>query len=144
MILRKMTKNDVDGVYAVEVKSFSEPWSKESIKGELKNKLSHYIVCEVDGKIVGYIGSWIIIDEAHITNVAVDPAYRGNKIGSLLIEELVKYSKENRIKAITLEVRISNIVAQNLYKKYGFLPGGVRKEYYQDNKEDAMIMWKEI
>lgn len=144
MICRKMTKDDVEGVYNIEVQSFSTPWTRDSIKSELKNRLSNYIVCEIDGKIVGYIGSWIIIDEAHITNVAVDPSYRGRGIGGNLIQSLIEDCKEKYIKSMTLEVRTSNVVAQSLYKKYGFKPGGIRKEYYSDNREDAIIMWNQI
>ena len=144
MICRRMTKDDIDGVYKIEKISFADPWSKESIRTELKNPLSNYIVCERDGVIVGYLGVWFIIDEAHITNVAVDPSHRKAGIGSSLIEKLVEDCKKSNIKSITLEVRKSNIIAQNLYRKYGFKPGGIRKEYYNDNKEDAIIMWKQV
>ena len=84
------------------------------------------------------------MDEGHITNVAVHSDYRGQKIGDKLIKALVKICKDNNIISMTLEVRVSNIVAQNLYKKYGFKLAGIRKEYYSDNKEDAMIMWNDI
>lgn len=143
--LRRMNINDVDGVYEVELSSFSDPWTKHALKDEMKNNLSRYIVAEnSENKIVGYIGSWFIIDEAHITNVAVHSDFRGHNIGGKLIESLIELCKENRINSMTLEVRTSNTLAQNLYKKYGFLPGGIRKEYYSDNKEDAIIMWKQL
>ena len=114
------------------------------LRQELKNNLARYIVAEIDGKVVGYVGVWFVLDEGHITNVAVHSDYRGKKIGDKLIKELVELCKENNMSAITLEVRVSNIVAQNLYKKYGFKIGGIRKEYYSDNKEDAMIMWSQL
>lgn len=101
-------------------------------------------MAKIDDKVVGYVGIWFIVDEGHITNVAVHSDYRGQKIGDKLVEGLVKMSKENKIVSMTLEVRTSNIVAQNLYKKYGFKIGGIRKEYYSDNKEDAIIMWNSI
>lgn len=144
MIYRKMEIKDVDDIFEIEEKSFSTPWSKSAISSELKNKLARHIVAECDGKSVGYVGVWYIIDEAHVTNVAVHPDYRGKKIGDNLIKKLIEICKKDRIMSITLEVRKSNIIAQNLYKKYGFLPGGIRKEYYSDNKEDAIIMWKEM
>lgn len=144
LIIRTMTKDDIDDVYKVEEDCFVDPWSKEAIRQELKNNLARYIVAEIDGKVVGYVGVWFVLDEGHITNVAVHSDYRGKKIGDKLIKELVELCKENNMSAITLEVRVSNIVAQNLYKKYGFKIGGIRKEYYSDNKEDAMIMWSQL
>lgn len=144
LIIRTMTKDDIDDVYKVEEDCFVDPWSKEAIRQELKNNLARYIVAEIDGKVVGYVGVWFVLDEGHITNIAVHSDYRGNKIGDKLIKELVGLCKENNMSAITLEVRVSNIVAQNLYKKYGFKIGGIRKEYYSDNKEDAMIMWSQL
>lgn len=144
LIIRTMTKDDIDDVYKVEEDCFADPWSKEAIRQELKNNLARYIVAEIDGKVVGYVGVWFVLDEGHITNVAVHSDYRGKKIGDKLIKELVGLCKENNMSAITLEVRVSNIVAQNLYKKYGFKIGGIRKEYYSDNKEDAMIMWSQL
>lgn len=144
LIIRTMTKDDIDDVYKVEEDCFVDPWSKEAIRQELKNNLARYIVAEIDGKVVGYVGVWFVLDEGHITNVAVHSDYRGKKIGDKLIKDLVELCKENNMSAITLEVRVSNIVAQNLYKKYGFKIGGIRKEYYSDNKEDAMIMWSQL
>ena len=93
---------------------------------------------------MGYVGIWFVMDEGHITNVAVHSDYRGRKIGDKLVQALVNLCRENKIVSMTLEVRVSNIVAQNLYKKYGFKLAGIRKEYYSDNKEDAMIMWNDI
>jgi len=106
--------------------------------------VARYLVADIDGKIVGYVGIWFVAGEGHITNVAVHSDYRGQKIGDILIKHLVKICKDNNIFAMTLEVRVSNIVAQNLYKKYGFKLAGIRKEYYSDNKEDAMIMWSQL
>lgn len=144
IIIRCMTKDDVDSVYIVEEDCFTDPWSKESIRKELKNDLARYLVAELDNKIVGYVGVWFVVDEGHITNVAVHSDYRGQKIGDKLVKEMVKLCKESKLIAMTLEVRVSNTVAQNLYKKYGFKMGGIRKEYYSDNKEDAIIMWNQL
>lgn len=143
-IIRSMTKDDVDSVYIVEEDCFTDPWSKESIRKELKNDLARYLVAELDNKIVGYVGVWFVVDEGHITNVAVHSDYRGKKIGDKLVKEMVKLCKESKLVAMTLEVRSSNTVAQNLYRKYGFKMGGIRKEYYSDNKEDAIIMWNQL
>lgn len=144
IIIRSMTKDDVDSVYIVEENCFTDPWSKESIRKELKNDLARYLVAELDNKIVGYVGVWFVVDEGHITNVAVHSDYRGKKIGDKLVKEMVKLCEESKLVAMTLEVRSSNTVAQNLYKKYGFKMGGIRKEYYSDNKEDAIIMWNQL
>ena len=144
IIIRHMTKDDVDAVYNVEENCFVDPWSKDSIRKELKNDLARYLVAEVDNKVVGYIGIWFVVDEGHITNVAVHSNYRGKKIGDKLVSEMVELCKENDLVAITLEVRTSNTVAQNLYRKYGFRMAGIRKEYYSDNKEDAIIMWNQL
>lgn len=144
IIIRPMTIDDVDEVYTVEEDCFVDPWSKDSIRKELKNDLARYLVAEIDDKIVGYVGVWFVVDEGHITNVAVHSDYRGKKIGDRLVKEMVELCKENNLVAMTLEVRTSNTVAQNLYRKYGFKMGGIRKEYYSDNKEDAIIMWNQL
>lgn len=145
MIFREMKVSDIDDVYQVEKSAFSMPWSKENFKSEMKNRLARYIVAEDETqKIVGYIGFWYIIDEAHITNVAVHKDYQGKKIGRGLMEAFIDKCEEDKMYSMTLEVRLSNKIAQNLYKEYGFLPGGIRKEYYSDNKEDALIMWKQL
>ncbi|WP_455539642.1 ribosomal protein S18-alanine N-acetyltransferase [Terrisporobacter sp.] len=144
LIIRHMTKDDVDAVYKVEEDCFVDPWSKDSIRKELKNDLARYLVAEIDNKIVGYVGVWFVVDEGHITNVAVHSDYRGKKIGDKLVSEMVELCKENNLVAMTLEVRTSNSVAQNLYRKYGFKMAGIRKEYYSDNKEDAIIMWNQL
>ncbi len=144
LIIEMMTSKDIDGVFEVEKNCFEHHWSKELFKKELINENARYLVAKLGGKIVGYVGIWLILDEGHITNVAVHNDYRGQKIGDKLVQALVNLCKENNINSMTLEVRVSNIVAQNLYKKYGFKLAGIRKEYYSDNKEDAMIMWNDI
>lgn len=142
--IRLMNQNDIDGVFEVEKNCFEDYWSKQSFEKELKNDVARYLVAIKENKIVGYLGVWFVIDEGHITNVAVHSDCRGQKIGDMLIKQLIVECEKNNINAITLEVRISNLIAQNLYKKYGFKLAGIRKEYYQDNKEDAMIMWKQL
>lgn len=145
IIIREMEFDDIDGVLEIEKRTFSTPWSRNSFEMEIReNLLSTYIVAEYDGQIVGYAGMWTIIDEGHITNIAVDEGYKGRHIGNYLLIALIKYCANNGIYRMTLEVRKSNMVAINLYKKHGFEEAGIRKDYYVDEKEDAIVMWKTI
>ena len=144
--IRKMEKSDIDEVYEIEKLAYGEHhWSKESFLNEIDNNLTNYIVAlnPETKEIVGYLGSWLIIDECHITNVAVNPNFRRLKIARQLLKNLIDTCYEKMIKYITLEVRVSNIPAINLYEKFGFKSIGVRKKYYQDNDEDALIMFTE-
>lgn len=145
IITRSMEESDLDQIMIIEGESFTTPWSKESFILEITdNKLAKYIIAELDGKVVGYGGIWLILDEGHITNIAVGRDYRGKGVGNKVMEALINYCKEKEIRNMTLEVRESNIIAQNLYKKYGFLEYGIRPNYYSDDHEDAVIMWKTI
>lgn len=144
--IRQMVKSDVDEVEALEQASYGEHhWSKESFLGELSNGYAHYFVAVNcgDNKILGYLGLWHILEEVHILNVSVSTDYRKKSIGEALFAHAVKYCLNNEVKYITLEVRVSNLPAKNLYQKYGLKSLGVRKGYYQDNNEDADIMWSE-
>jgi ribosomal-protein-alanine N-acetyltransferase len=139
-----LTLDDVDDVMVVEKLSFSIPWSKQAFLEEVtNNKNARYIIAKVNGITVGYAGLWKVFDEGHITNVAVHPEYRRSGVVFVLIEGLIEMAIKEDIARMTLEVRTSNIAAQNLYLKFGFKVEGFRKEYYADNKEDAIIMWKE-
>ena len=144
ILIEQMTSKDIDGVFEVEKNCFEHHWSKDAFKKELNNEVARYLVAKLDGKVVGYVGIWFVMDEGHITNVAVHSDYRERTIGDKLVDEMVKLCKENNLVAMTLEVRTSNTVAQNLYRKYGFKMAGIRKEYYSDNKEDAIIMWIQL
>lgn len=142
--IKEMNKEHIEQVYEIEKVCFSIPWSKKAFEDELnKNKMAIYIVALENEKIVGYAGMWHVINEGHITNVAVSPEHRRKGIGESLIKKLIEIAKEKEMIGLTLEVRISNEIAKNLYKKQGFLLDGIRKEYY-DNKEDAYIMWKNL
>lgn len=133
----------IDSVLKIDALSFPTPWSRESFERELEiNKFAKYVVARKDGIVIGYAGMWLILDEGHITNIAVHPEYRKIGAGNLLLEALIEICRIESANSLTLEVRKSNLVAQNLYKKYGFLEQGIRKGYYGDNKEDAVIMWK--
>ena len=139
-----MEIKDLEEVIEVEHQCFTTPWSRYSFICELSNnQFSHYILARHLGKVIGYAGMWIIIDEAHVTNVGVLPEYRGEGVGELLMRSLMVLAKHQGAKKMTLEVRKSNYVAQNLYSKLGFEPVGIRRGYYLDNKEDAVIMWKQ-
>lgn len=137
-----MTVDDLDDVLEVEVNSFATPWSRDAFFNELtKNQFANYLVAEVGEKVVGYCGVWIIVDEAHITNIALLPDYRGMKLGEALLAKIMELAKNKGAVRVTLEVRVSNERAQNLYRKFGFVDGALRKQYYTDNLEDALVMW---
>lgn len=140
VIYRRMTLEDVPQVHEIELKTFHTPWSYQSFVDEMTtNKCARYIVAEEDGKVLGYAGAWMIFDEGHITNIAVDESVRGKGIGAGVTKALMQYAANLGVQYMTLEVRRSNIIAQNLYKKMGFIELGVRKRYYEDNGEDAYL-----
>jgi ribosomal-protein-alanine N-acetyltransferase len=142
MTFRLMRIEDIDQVLIVERQSFTLPWSREAFYNELNhNQYAKYLVIEDEGMIAGYCGAWIVIDEAHITNIAILPEYRGLKLGEELLRKMIDVALSMGVIRMTLEVRVSNMVAQSLYKKLGFQTGGIRKNYYTDNQEDAYVMW---
>ena len=142
--VRPMVMTDVDGVMAVEHDSFLTPWSRSAFEEELaQNRLARYIVAEENGAIVGYAGTWLVINEAHVTNVAVSSQRRREGIGRLLMQNLMELARENGMESMTLEVRVSNAAARHLYQQLGFTEAGIRKNYYSETKEDALILWRE-
>ncbi|QBP43013.1 ribosomal-protein-alanine N-acetyltransferase [Paenisporosarcina antarctica] len=140
---RKMTEADIDGVLKIEQEAFSLPWTRDAFVQEMTTNLhAYYVVAEnSEGKIVGFCGMWIVVDESHITNVAVTEQLKGQGIGEGLMREAIRVSKESGVVLMTLEARVSNTVAQNLYRKLDFQNGGIRKGYYTDNQENALVMW---
>ncbi|WP_270567614.1 ribosomal protein S18-alanine N-acetyltransferase [Clostridium beijerinckii] len=136
-----MKEEDIDEILDISSLSFSICWSKSSYMQELTNPVAKYFVAKVDNKVIGFAGTWIVLDEAHITNIAIHPNYRKQGIASKLLEELLYYCKSQGCIAYTLEVRKSNVAAKALYEKYNFKQEGIRKGYYEDNKEDAILMW---
>ncbi|WP_160032313.1 ribosomal protein S18-alanine N-acetyltransferase [Paenibacillus sp. An7] len=145
LVFRMMTMQDIPDVLIIEQDCFTLPWTESAFVNELThNHFAKYMIMELDGKPIGYAGMWTIIDEAHITNIAVLEAYRGRKLGEKLLTELMKTAAYLGMTRMTLEVRVSNTVAQGLYEKKGFRPSGLRKGYYSDNNEDAMIMWADL
>ena len=140
-VIRFMRLRDVDAVAAIERETFARPWSRESFRQELtRNAVARYLVAEEDGKILGYAGAWVILDESHITNIAVKEEARGQGIGKKLTSELLQILSNLGACYATLEVRVSNTRAQHLYKSLGFVSVGKRKRYYEDNNEDAFLM----
>ena len=143
VIIRQATIKDVDEIYEIERLCFAEPWSKDALVYEFEeNPRAFYVVAELDGQVGGYAGLWWILDEGHITNVAVRPGFRNRKIGEGIISVLIDYTSAEGIRHHTLEVRRSNTPAINLYQKFGFEIEGVRKGYYQNNGEHALLMWR--
>ena len=139
---RKMTPDDVETVHAIELATFPTPWTLDSFHYEMReNQYAHYLVAEDEEGIIGFCGMWLVIDAAQITNVAVVERMRGQKIGEALMKEAMRVAREANMDVMSLEVRVTNVVAQNLYRKLGFQDGGIRKGYYTDNGEDALVMW---
>jgi len=130
----------LDDVCEIEKICFSNPWLKEDLKSQIDTDTSHFLVAEVDGKAVGYMGLQIFSGEGYVTNVAVLPEYRGQGIAQALISEQM----ENDMEFITLEVRESNIPAIHLYTKMGFKNVGIRPNFYSNPTENAVIMTKEF
>lgn len=142
---RSMCFDDIPVVCAIEQEAFSTPWSPGAFRNELSNnQFAHYMIMDIGGEVAGYGGLWLIMDEAHITNVAVRDTYRGRKLGERLLIELMRTAGFLGAQRMTLEVRPSNTRALCLYGKLGFYSVGVRKGYYTDNQEDALIMWAEL
>ncbi|TCP55950.1 ribosomal-protein-alanine N-acetyltransferase [Tumebacillus sp. BK434] len=142
---RKMVVEDLDRVMEIEHRSFTLPWSREAYAAELTNNhFAKYLVVTLEGEVVGYAGMWVILDEAHITNIAIDPTVRGRRLGEQLMREMMALSMAHGAERMTLEVRVSNVPAQKLYDRLGFQSYGIRKGYYTDNNEDALIMWAEL
>ncbi len=133
---------DVEAVHDIEVRSFPQPWSKATFESEVQdNRFAHYLVARNSRETVGYGGMWVILDEAHVTTLAVLPGYRHRGLGGRLLRFLMDLAFHLGASRMTLEVRITNEEAIRLYENHGFVKRGMRKQYYQD--EDAYIMWKD-
>lgn len=142
---RSMRLEDIPVICEIEQESFTTPWTSAAFHNELtNNQFARYMVMESAEGVLGYGGMWIIVDEAHITNIAVRTQYRGKKLGEALLREMQKTAVFLGAARMTLEVRTSNRVAQGLYEKLGFYGVGVRRGYYTDNQEDAIIMWADL
>lgn len=142
---RRLTIKDLNEVLLLEKLSFSHPWSRASYTYELsENELGNYYGFFDGNKLIAFGGYWLIVDEGHIANVAVHPAYRRQGWGELLMRRLIPFCLAQGGNKMTLEVRKQNLAAYNLYIKLGFAPAGIRPGYYDNPKDDAIIMWLDL
>lgn len=145
LLFRKMTVDDIGAVAAIEREAFATPWTEEIFQHEMTgNAYAHYVVAELAGEVIGHCGMWIVLDECHITNIAVREALRGKGYGEKILRHAIELCKMNDVVTMTLEVRLSNEPARSMYRKLGFQEGGIRKNYYTDDHEDALVMWVEL
>lgn len=137
-----MRRRHLRSVLRIEAQVYPRPWSLSLFLSELALRSTRvYMVARVDGIVVGYSGLMITGEDAHVTTIAVDPEWHRQKIGSRLLCQMVRQALERGARHLTLEVRVSNTAAQALYRKFGFHPAGVRKNYYMETNEDALVMW---
>ena len=144
--VRRAEERDLDAITLIEARCFEgqDPWSRNAFYNEIVENADRtlYLAAEKDQAVLGYMGVWKILDEGHITNVAVDPDYRRQHIAEKIIEEMIRRTSEEGITSWTLEVRADNEPAIRLYEKMGFREEGVRPGYYEYDGTDALIMWK--
>jgi ribosomal-protein-alanine N-acetyltransferase len=142
MQIDAMAAADLPAVLRIEGLSFTTSWPMNAFANEIRdNKLAHYVVGRLDGQIVAYGGIWVILEDSHITTIAVHPDYRRLKLGEEMLLQLLDRAIAQGASWITLEVRESNDAAQKLYRKYGFTTVSTRRGYYSDNGENALVMW---
>lgn len=140
--IEPMTPGDVPQVLRIEREAFATQWPADAFYNELgANRLAHYFVGRCNGELVAYGGIWVILEDAHVTTIAIDHRYRGRGLGEAMLLHLVDEAIARGASWMTLEVRESNAVAQSLYRKYGFTTVTSRKAYYSDNNESALVMW---
>jgi ribosomal-protein-alanine N-acetyltransferase len=144
MILRPMIVEDLEQVVEIEKASMRSPWSKELFEEELKRDIARYFVGEIDNQIVGYMGYWEAPQEAHIINLAIGPDFRQKGLGFEMMEYCLRFAYNKGARLATLEVRESNTAAQKLYEKMNFRTVAIRKKYYSDNQENAVVMIREL
>lgn len=138
---RSMSAADIPAVEKMEAEAFYDAWSQNMLLNEINNELTTYLVMELEDKVIGYCGFWLVAGEAQITRVAVEEELRGQGFGTRLTAALINKAWELGAEAITLEVRESNLAAQRAYLTCGFASEGIRPNYYEDNHENAVIMW---
>ena len=142
IMIRPMTGEDVPRIAEIENAGFSLPWPEQAFYSELENTLARYLVLEDEGAVMAYAGMWMILGSAEITSISTAPEARRKGYGQRMLQAMMELAyDELEITEMTLEVRVSNFSAQALYKKMGFAIEGRRPKYYEDNKEDAYIMW---
>lgn len=136
-----LTEQHIAQIVALENRVETAPWSEQSFRNELGHAHSVFKVMMEGGQVIGFIGLWLLVDEAHITTVVVAPEHQRKGLGELLMRTVLREARERGMKNATLEVRVSNEPAIQLYKKLGFEEVAVRKNYYPENREDAVVMW---
>jgi ribosomal-protein-alanine N-acetyltransferase len=142
LVIEPMTDGDIKDVLRIEQQSFTTTWPSNAFFQELHdNKLAHYFIGRVGKQLVAYGGIWVILEDSHVTTIAVSPAFRGRKFGEVMLLHLLDEAITRGASWMTLEVRESNAIAQSLYRKYGFTTVSTRKGYYSDNNENALVMW---
>jgi ribosomal-protein-alanine N-acetyltransferase len=140
--IRPMATADISVVSQIERASFSTVWPSDAFYNELQtNKVAHYFVGCIGDRIVAYGGIWVIMEDSHVTTLAVDPDFRGKRLGETMLLYLIDQAVARGAAWMTLEVRESNSVAQQLYRKYGFTTVTTRRGYYSDDNESALVMW---
>lgn len=144
MMIRQMQARDIPTVAELEKQIFSDPWSENSIRSSFDNRISCWLVAEINGVVAGYIGSEAVLDSADMMNVAVAPDYRRQGIAEALVNSLSDALRAKNIRFLMLEVRVSNMPAIVLYEKLGFTVAGRRPRYYSNPREDAYVMRKEL
>lgn len=136
-----LNESHLPQVLEIEKQANSAPWSEKSFRNELDHAFGVFLVALVEGKVVGYGGIWLVVDEAHVTNLAVDSSMHRQGIARRLMTELLNRARERGMTCSTLEVRASNEAAIRLYEGLGYKQTAVRRGYYPDNREDAVVMW---
>lgn len=136
-----MAPEDIPAVHEIEARSYAITWHEDAYLVELGNQCACYLSAHFNGQVVGYAGMWVVADEAHITTMAVDPPYRGRRIGERLFLGLMEEAVRRGAERASLEVRERNLIAQRLYKRFGYREAAIRKKYYSDNHENAIVMW---
>lgn len=142
ILFRRMDFEDAPEVSEIEKECFSDPWSEKVLRDSLINRNSYFIVSEVDGEIVGYAGMYFALGEGYMYNIAVKPDFRNLGVGGRIIENMIGFCKEKKLEFLSLEVRKSNYRAIKLYKNKGFCEAGMRRNFYRNPQEDALIMTK--
>jgi ribosomal-protein-alanine N-acetyltransferase len=142
VVIGPMRRRHLRSVLKIEAKVYPRPWSMGLFMSEVAQREARtYLVARVDGVVVGYAGMMYVLEDGHVTTIAVDPAWHRHSIGSRLLLALADAGLARGIENMTLEVRISNEPAKELYRRFGFVPAGIRKGYYVETGEDALVMW---
>lgn len=140
LVIERMTEQDLPQVLQIENDSFSSPFSEALFRGELKFDLAHPYVAHVGSEIIGYIDYWVVGTEAHVITIAVKANWRRQQVGGRLMQWMLDDVRSMQVKLVALDVRPSNVAALAFYTKFGFRQVGIRKNYYRDNNEDALMM----